>query len=77
MKKESDRDIQTTGWRSALPDKNLTPTITGCDSGQTTDRKEEDSSSQLNVRLPSESDFRVAYAEKETSEMRLKLKANL
>jgi hypothetical protein len=77
MKKESDRDIQTTGWRPALPDKNLTPTITGCDSGQTTDRKEEDSSSQLNVRLPSESDFRVTYAEKETSEMRLKLKTNL
>lgn len=77
MKKESERDIQTTSWRSALPDKNLTPTITGCDSGQTTDRKEEDTSSQLNHRFPSDSDFRLGQAEKESSELRLKFKNNL
>ena len=77
MKKDSERDIQTTSWRSAYPDKNLTPTITGCDSGQTTDRKEEDSSSQLNHRLPSESDLRVGHIEKESSELRLKLNNNL
>jgi hypothetical protein len=61
MKKEFEhlRDIQTGDWQ-IRPDKNLTPTITGCDSGQTTDRKEEDSNSQkLYNHVPSESDLHI------------------
>lgn len=83
MKKVHVRDIQKTLGQAQhqdklLPEKNLTPTITGCDSGQTTDRKEEESIGKTsNNRATSENDRHQNQPDKQPSEIRLRLQKNL
>ena len=87
MKKNSlepyhQRDITTPAdwhqFENRKGDQAQTPTIAGCDSGQTTDRKEEDQSSYNGIRfVPSEGELHSRPLDKEPSELRLKFKKNL
>ena len=88
MKKETDygrtegqknNDRAVYHEKRAAPERNLTPTITGCDSGQTTDRKEDDSFGKKpnHHRVISGSDRPIKFQDKQPSEIRLRFKKNL